>query len=197
MQKIIIATHNEGKAREFRSLFEALNVDVQSLKDLNYYEEIEETGSTFNENAKIKAEAIAAHYNEIVIADDSGLTIEALDGKPGVYSARYAGEQKNDQENIKKVLSKMEGVANAKRKAQFVCVLAVAVPGKPTYTIKGTCDGVITHTPSGENGFGYDPIFYVPSLLKTLAQMSQEEKNQISHRADALKELKARWDEIF
>ncbi|WLD92278.1 XTP/dITP diphosphatase [Alkalihalobacillus sp. AL-G] len=197
MKKIIIATHNEGKVREFKSMFDEFGVSVQSLKDLDYHEEVEETGSTFKKNASLKAEVIAEHFNEPVLADDSGLVVDALDGEPGVYSARYAGEDKDDRANVEKVLRKMEGVENKKRTARFVCVLAVAIPGKTTYTIEGKCEGVITQQPIGENGFGYDPIFYVPSFLKTLAQMESQEKNQISHRANALKELKDRWSEVF
>ncbi|MGM7702222.1 XTP/dITP diphosphatase [Pseudalkalibacillus sp. Hm43] len=197
MKEIIIASHNEGKVKEFRSMFEEFNVSVVSLRDLDFHDEIEETGTTFEENATIKAEAIAERFNQPVIADDSGLVIDALDGRPGVYSARYAGEEKDDQANMDKVLYELKSVHESERTARFVSVLAIAQPGKETSIVKGTCEGVITEEKIGEHGFGYDPIFYVPSLNKTMAQLEPGEKNKISHRSNALKKLRNQWDDIF
>ncbi|KAA0549205.1 XTP/dITP diphosphatase [Bacillus sp. BGMRC 2118] len=189
MKRIIIATKNKGKVKDFEVLFKTKGYEVISLLDIQNSPDIEETGATFKENAILKAEGIASIVNEIVIADDSGLAIDALDGKPGVFSARYAGEQKNDEENIQKVLHELQGEKN--RSAAFHCALAMAIPSKPTVVVEGTCHGVIAQQPVGENGFGYDPIFFVPEKNKTMAQLTKEEKNLISHRADALRKLEA------
>jgi XTP/dITP diphosphohydrolase len=197
MKQVIIATKNAGKTREFQALLGKRGVEVKSLLDFPDCPDVEETGSTFAENAILKAEAMARYFNTMVIADDSGLSIDALGGRPGVYSARYAGEEKNDQKNIAKVLSELVGVPFAKRTARFHCALAVAAPGRRTTVVEGTCEGYITEKPQGENGFGYDPIFYVPQKGKTMAQLSAEEKNQISHRAKALEKLDKQWDEII
>jgi XTP/dITP diphosphohydrolase len=196
MKEVIIATKNAGKAKEFAALLGEKGVQVKTLLDFPDCPDVEETGSTFAENARLKAEAIAARFQRMVIADDSGLSVDALHGEPGVYSARYAGEEKNDEANIAKVLKKMEGVPFEKRTARFHCALAVAVPGKPTAVVEGTCEGYITEEPRGENGFGYDPIFFVPLHGKTMAELTKEEKNQMSHRADALKKLEKKWNEI-
>ncbi|WP_261133151.1 XTP/dITP diphosphatase [Bacillus sp. Marseille-Q3570] len=197
MDKIIIASHNEGKVKEFRKMFEEFGISVISLRNLDFHEEIEETGSSFKENASIKAETIAKKLHMPVIADDSGLVIDALDGRPGIFSARYAGEEKNDEANIEKVLAELVPVPEKQRTARFVCVLAVAQPGKETSSVEGKCEGLILNERRGTNGFGYDPIFYVPSKEKTLAEMISEEKNKISHRANALHELRNAWSEIF
>lgn len=197
MDKIIIASHNEGKVKEFRKMFEAFGISVVSLRDLDFHEEIEETGSSFKENASIKAEAIVKKFRVPVIADDSGLVIDALDGRPGIFSARYAGEEKDDEANIEKVLAELEDVPEKERTARFVCVLAVAQPGKETSSVEGKCEGLILNERRGTNGFGYDPVFYVPSKGKTLAEMNPEAKNKISHRANALHELRNAWSEIF
>lgn len=197
MKEIVIASHNEGKVKEFRSMFEQYDISVVSLRDLDFHEEIEETGTTFEENASIKAEAIAKRFNQPVIADDSGLVIDALDGRPGVYSARYAGVEKNDDANMDKVLYELKSVHDSERTARFVSVLAIARPGNETSIVKGTCEGIIAQEKIGDQGFGYDPIFYVPSLGKTMAQLDPKEKNQISHRSNALKELRSRWNELF
>lgn len=196
MQEVIIATKNAGKAKEFEHLLEKLGYTVKTLLDFPEIEDIDETGHTFEENAILKAEAVASHLNKMVIADDSGLVIDALDGRPGVYSARYAGEAKNDQANIDKVLSELAGVAEEKRTARFYCALAVAAPNKETFTVHGTCEGMILTEQRGTNGFGYDPIMYIPDKQKTMAQLSPEEKNQISHRANALKSLEAKMNTL-
>ncbi|MCL2559243.1 MAG: XTP/dITP diphosphatase [Turicibacter sp.] len=196
MSQIVIATHNLGKVREFQSLLEKHHVTVKSLYDINYEEEIEETGVTFEENALIKARAIAERFNVTALADDSGLEIDALGKRPGVYSARFAGEQRSDADNMDKVLIEMAGVEQDHRRARFVCVLAVVDPKGKEIIVRGECEGVILHEKRGNSGFGYDPIFYLPELKKTMAELSKEEKNAISHRANAFKLLEERIDEL-
>lgn len=197
MKTIFIGTSNLGKVNDFKHILSAEGIEVKSLHDLNEEIEIEESGATFEENAKLKAETLCQMLNQIVIADDSGLEIKALQGKPGVYSARYAGEHKNDEDNIQKVLSEMKGIPFEKREAAFVCVLAVAIPGKETLVLEGRCNGYIAQEPKGEHGFGYDPIFYVPDKGKTMAEMSPDEKNEISHRRRALNKLKQKATYLF
>ncbi|NMH85558.1 XTP/dITP diphosphatase [Heyndrickxia coagulans] len=188
MAAVLIATKNKGKAKEFAALFSRFGLEVKTLLDMEGAPDVEETGKTFEENAILKAEAAANAYGMMAIADDSGLMVDALGGRPGVYSARYAGKEKNDEANIDKVLSELEGVPDEKRTASFYCALAVARPGKETFTVSGTLQGRITRERIGENGFGYDPIFMLSSG-KTLAQLSAKEKNKISHRAHALAKL--------
>ena len=197
MKTVIIATKNEGKAKEFESLFAAKGYTVKTLLDVPGSPDVEETGTTFEENAILKAEAISKEYHKVVIADDSGLIVDALDGRPGVYSARYAGEDKNDEANTNKVLSELEGVPENERTARFYCALAVASPNQETITVSGTIEGYITEEPIGENGFGYDPIFYVKELGKTTAQLTKTEKNRVSHRAIALKALEGKLDSFL
>lgn len=194
VKTVIIATKNKGKAKEFESLFAAKGYDVKTLLDFPGAPDVEETGTTFEENAILKAEAISKEFHQLVISDDSGLIVDALDGRPGVYSARYAGEDKNDEANTRKVLSELKDVPENERTARFYCALAVASPNQKTITVSGTIEGIITKQPIGENGFGYDPIFYVKELEKTTAQLTREEKNLISHRANALKALEGKLD---
>ncbi|MFT4399837.1 XTP/dITP diphosphatase [Bacillus sp. SW14] len=189
MKEAIIATHNPGKVKEFKEILEPKDYDVKSLADIGYTEEIEETGHTFEENAVLKAEAVAKAVNKMVIADDSGLSIDNLGGSPGVYSARYAGEQKDDQANIVKVLGELKGIEKEQRTARFRCALAVSNPGEETKTVEGHVEGYIAEEPRGEYGFGYDPIFIVKDKDQTMAELTSDEKNKISHRADALKKL--------
>ncbi|MFD2759580.1 XTP/dITP diphosphatase [Lentibacillus juripiscarius] len=190
MKEIIIATKNAGKAKEFKSFFSAYHIEAISLSELDKdIDDIEETGTTFEENAAIKAQSIAGMMRCPVLADDSGLMIDALNGRPGVYSARYAGEQKDDQANIDKVLYELKGVGASERTARFVCVLAVAIPGEPAIFKKGSCEGTIAFSEAGENGFGYDPIFIPNGYNKTMAQLSSAEKNKISHRKNAIVQL--------
>lgn len=190
MKEIIIATKNNGKAKEFRDFFSVYGIQATSLLDLTKdIPDIEETGTTFSENAALKAEQISELLEVPVLADDSGLEINALNGEPGIYSARYAGEPKNDQANIDMVLAKLSDVPKERRTARFVCVLAVATPGKETIFHKGTCEGIIATTQKGNNGFGYDPIFIPNGAQKTMAELLPSEKSQISHRKNAIIKL--------
>ncbi|GKW46780.1 XTP/dITP diphosphatase [Planococcus sp. NCCP-2050] len=189
MKQVIIATQNKGKAKDFEALFGPLGYEVLTLRDVAKDMDVEETGVTFEENAILKAEAVAEALQTTVIADDSGLEIDALNGEPGVYSARYAGEAKSDEANIEKVLTKLEGVPEEQRTARFRCVLAIASPDKETVTYSGSCEGMILSERRGGHGFGYDPIFFVPSEGKAMAELLPEEKAAISHRGNALREL--------
>lgn len=189
MKEVIIATKNAGKLLEFQSILSQYDLKAISLMDLEDSPEVEETGSTFEENAVLKAEAISKLYGKMAIADDSGLSVDYLGGEPGVYSARYAGAEKNDAANIEKVLLQLKGVSKEERNARFRCALALAEPGRETVTVEGSVEGYITEEPIGENGFGYDPIFLVKDKAKTMAQLTKEEKNKISHRAVALQKL--------
>lgn len=190
MKEIIIATKNKGKVKEFKQLFDQYNIKIKSLLDLDSeLPDIEETGTTFQENARLKAEQISNLIDKPVLADDSGLVIDALDGKPGVYSARYTGEPTNDVLNYKKVLKEIEDVPEKKRSARFICVLAMAIPGEKTIFKEGACEGIIATGPKGENGFGYDPIFIPNGYNKTMAELEQSVKNKISHRFNALIQL--------
>lgn len=194
MEKILVATRNIGKAQEFKALFEPRGYQIETLHDYADLPEIEETGKTFAENARLKAEKISQLTNRIVIGDDSGLMVEALDGAPGIYSARYSGEDHNDRANNKKLLEELEGLEPARRKAKFHTSLAVAGPGKETLIIEGEVEGRILTEARGNNGFGYDPLFFHEESQKTLAELSAEEKNDISHRGNALKNLDKEWE---
>jgi len=190
VKNIIIATKNKGKAREFEAILAPLGYQVQSLLDFPGSIDVEETGQTFQENAILKAEAISKEYQLMTIADDSGLEIDYLNGEPGVFSARYAGPEKDDQANIDKVLEKLENVVMGQRQARFVCALAISIPGKQTQTVIGTCEGYIAKEKKGHGGFGYDPIFCIDDAGKTMAELSKEDKNKISHRANAIMKIK-------
>lgn len=188
MKQVVIATKNKGKAKDFEALFGPFGYEVVTMFEVAPDVEIEETGKTFEENAILKAETLANMLGQIVIADDSGLAIDALNGEPGVYSARYAGDH-DDEANMVKVLENMKDVPEEKRTARFCCALAIAGPNMETKTVFGTCEGVIAHEKKGTNGFGYDPIFYVPALEKHMAELSAEEKGAISHRGNAIRKL--------
>lgn len=194
MKDILIATKNKGKAKDFESIFGPLGYTVKTLDDVASHLDVEETGSTFEENAILKAEALANELNTIVIADDSGLEVDALNGEPGIYSARYAGEAKSDDANMDKLLTNLEEVPAEERTARFVCAIALAQPGKETVTYRGTCEGVIAKERRGEYGFGYDPIFFVPAQNKMMAELTPEQKSAISHRGAAIQKLRADWD---
>lgn len=188
MKQVVIATKNKGKAKDFEALFGPFGYEVVTMFEVAPDVEIEETGTTFEENAILKAETLANMLGQIVIADDSGLAIDALNGEPGVYSARYAGDH-DDEANMVKVLENMKDVPEEQRTARFCCALAIAGPNMETKTVFGTCEGVIAYEKKGTNGFGYDPIFYVPALEKHMAELSAEEKGAISHRGNAIRKL--------
>jgi XTP/dITP diphosphohydrolase len=185
---LVIATRNKNKLREFREVFKDLHIEVRSLDDFGPTPEAIEDGATFDENAYKKALHTAKILGLPAIADDSGLVVEALNGAPGVYSARYAGENATDDENCDKLLKALRGVDD--RRAHFQCVLSIAVPSGPALTYEGRCDGIIIDEKRGENGFGYDPLFYFEELGKTFAELSIEEKMRVSHRGKALAEVK-------
>lgn len=184
--KVIMATKNKNKIREVREILEGTEIEVVSMADAGIDIEIEESGKTFEENAIIKAEAIKNLTNEIVMADDSGLIIDAMPNELGVYSARFMGEDTSYEIKNKEILNRLEGLPNEKRSARFVCTIAIAIPNKDTKIFKGVIEGYIALEATGDNGFGYDPIFYVPELGRTTAQLTEEEKNKISHRGKAL-----------
>jgi XTP/dITP diphosphohydrolase len=186
---LVIATRNKNKLREFREILKDLQIEVRSLDDFGPTPEAVEDGDTFDENAYKKAIHTAKVLGLPAIADDSGLVVDALNGEPGVYSARYAGENATDEENCNKLLNALHGVKN--RRAHFQCVLSIAVPSGPALTYEGRCDGVIIDDKRGDNGFGYDPIFYFEEFGKTFAELSSEEKNRVSHRGKALADVKA------
>jgi ribonuclease PH/non-canonical purine NTP pyrophosphatase (RdgB/HAM1 family) len=189
-RRLLLATHNEGKVSELKEMLSSLPLEICSLKDFPALPQVQETGRTFEENAVLKAETISRITGEAVLADDSGLEVERLGGRPGVYSARFAGEGATDEENNALLLKLMDGVPPAERKARFVCVMALAVPGKKTVTVTGTCEGLLADAPRGHNGFGYDPLFIYEAEGKTFGEMDLETKSRISHRGRALQKMK-------
>ena len=180
--ELILASGNKGKIAEFQHLLEELNIQVQSMKEYPQIGEIVEDGTTFAENALKKARTVCTATGKPALADDSGLMVDYLDGAPGIYSARFAGEGHDDAANNQKVLELMQGVPDKERGAQFFCAIAIVLPDGREFTAEGICRGTLLHTLLGEGGFGYDPLFYVPQLGKTFAELSMEEKNEISHR---------------
>lgn len=194
MKTIIFATKNMGKLKEIKAKLPDYN--VKSMEEIGIDIDVDETGTTFEENAIIKAEAIMNVCNEIVVADDSGLEIDYLNKAPGVMSARYLGHDTSYDYKNAKILEQLEGVPDNKRTARFVCAMAVACPNKETKAVRGTIEGIIGHCIQGENGFGYDPIFFVPELNKTTAELSMEEKNKISHRGKALDNVRDILEEM-
>ncbi|MGI6668780.1 MAG: XTP/dITP diphosphatase [Acetivibrionales bacterium] len=198
-RRIIIATRNKGKLEEMRQLLARFPCDVISMADAGITDDIAESGSTFEENAMIKARSVWKATGETVIADDSGLEVDFLGGAPGVYSARFAGMGATDGENNKKLLDALAGVPEEKRTARYVCVIAVVFPSGRSMTVRGVCEGYIAMKPEGNNGFGYDPLFYFPGYGMTAAQMDPHLKNSISHRGIAmrklLEKLKQAWDD--
>ena len=194
MTKILIATKNDGKAREYRKLFEPKGIEVITLKDLNEQVEIIENGRTFSENALIKAQTLTDKLNIPVLADDSGLVVDALNGAPGIYSARYAGDH-DDEANNKKILEELKKVPDEKRTAHFHCSIVATAPDKTPLEANGDVYGLIAHEKHGEDGFGYDPLFYYPEFGKTFGEIGMEEKNKVSHRAKATENLLEKFDE--
>lgn len=192
MDTIVIATNNQNKAREFREMFADKNIDFKTLADFPELGKIIENGESFEENATIKAQAIFERTNLAVLADDSGLEVPALNNEPGIHSARYAGDHDDDANN-KKLLAKLGD--SDKRDAKFVTCLVLLNQHGEKFVVYGTVEGTILKAPRGDNGFGYDPLFYVPSKNKTMAEMSDHEKNEISHRGNAIKQLYSKFDE--
>lgn len=189
--KIIFATGNEAKMKEIRAILADLGAEVLSMKEAGIDIPIEEDGLTFEENAVIKAKAVQACVQEaIVLADDSGLEVDYLDKQPGVYSARYMGEDTSYEVKNAAIIRKLAGAVGEERSARFVCAIAAALPDGRILTTQGTIEGEIAHKPAGEGGFGYDPIFYVPDFHATTAELSPEQKNAVSHRGRALRVMK-------
>ncbi|MDF2844121.1 MAG: hypothetical protein K0R00_2547 [Herbinix sp.] len=190
MKKIIFATSNEGKMREIRELLKDLDIELLSLKDAGLNPDIDENGTTFEENAIIKAKLIMELTGEIVLADDSGIEVDYLDKAPGVYSARFLGEDTSYDIKNKYIIDKLAAASGEERSARFVCVIACAMPDGEIKTCRATIEGIIANEIVGDKGFGYDPIFYVPEYKCTTAEMPMELKNEISHRGKALNEMK-------
>ncbi len=196
MKEIIFATKNKGKIKEIQNIL-GKSFIIKSMEEINIDIDIVEDGKTFEENAIKKACEIMKITNKIVLADDSGLEIDCLNGEPGVYSARYLGEDTPYDIKNAKILDRLKEVKEDKRGARFVSVIALAMPNKEPVTTKGTVEGVIGYEIKGQNGFGYDPIFYIPELNKMMAELSLEEKNKISHRGKALKQMKKILEEMM
>jgi len=183
--RLLIASANRGKVAEYRSLLEGLECDLVSLRDVGISGDVEETGTTYAENARIKAVTFAARSGLVTLADDSGLEVDALGGEPGIYSARYAGDGATDAERVAFLLRKLEGVPAERRGARFVCVIAVSTPEGDVTFCRGECPGMIASAPRGANGFGYDPAFLLPDRGETMAELSSGEKDRVSHRGRA------------
>ena len=192
--EIIIASNNKNKIREFKKIFEGSNINLLSLSEKGIEVDVDETGTTFEENALIKAKAIAEMTGEMAIADDSGLVCDGLNGEPGVYSARYAGPQHNDADNNALLVKNIKNVKN--RNARYVCAICLCKPNGKYIITKASCEGVIIDEARGFNGFGYDPYFYIDKFKRTMAEITLEEKNTISHIAKALEELKGLYEEF-
>lgn len=190
MSKLIFATGNKDKMREIREILADLNMEILSMKEAGIEADIEENGSSFEENALIKARAIAAMTDAIVLADDSGLEIDYLGGEPGIYSARFMGENTSYDIKNRALIERLDGVTGKERSARFVCAVAAVFPDGSEEVVRGTMEGVIGDKQSGENGFGYDPIFVPEGYLCSSAELSPEQKNQISHRGKALRAMR-------
>jgi XTP/dITP diphosphohydrolase len=195
LMTLVIATSNLGKTAEIRDMLEGFPVNIKNLADFGPIPPVVEDGDTFDDNAYKKASFVAKVLGLPALADDSGLVVTALGGAPGVYSARYAGEDATDKQRYTKLLAEMKGETN--RKAAFECVLSIAVPPGPALTYEARCEGIIAEAPVGESGFGYDPVFYYPPLKKTFGQLSLEEKSRVSHRGKALQELSQEFDKVL
>lgn len=190
MKKIVFATGNAGKMREIRMILDAPGVEILSMKEAGIMTDIEENGTTYEENALIKARAVAAYTDAVVLADDSGLEIDYLNREPGVFSARYLGEDTSYRVKNAKLIERLQGVPDEKRTARFVCAIAAVLPDGRELTVRAAIEGRIGYEEKGEGGFGYDPIFYVPELGKTTAELTGAEKNLVSHRGKALQMMK-------
>ena len=192
---LVLASHNKGKTKEIKRLLSDFPVEIRDLNQFGPIPAIVEDGTTFDENAYKKASLTARYLGLPALADDSGLMVEALNGAPGVFSARYAGPDATDQQRCRKLLKELG--ETEQRDASFECVLSIAVPSGPALTYEGCCNGRISRQPIGSNGFGYDPVFFYPPLNKTFAQLSLEQKNQVSHRGKALQELRSEFDKVL
>lgn len=186
MLKVVLATGNEDKVREITDILAPHGFEVISLREFPEIGEIIEDGATFRENAMIKATAVSRYTGLLALADDSGLEVDALDGAPGIYSSRFAGKEKDDQANNRKLLDLLSGIPLERRTARFQCVVAIAEPDGWVHIAEGFCEGIIVEEPRGQGGFGYDPLFYVPAYERTFAELDPAIKNRISHRAKAL-----------
>lgn len=194
---LIVATRNEGKLREIREVLKGLRVQLKGLNDFKNIPEIEEDGKSFLENALKKARFYSRYFSQPVLADDSGLEVDALKGAPGIFSARYGGPKASDKKNREKLLKEMDGIPVTKRGAQFKCVLAMAFPDGREIVTEGSCRGRIGFKEAGRRGFGYDPIFFLPRYGKTMAELTLEEKNRISHRGKALRKLRKSLERLL
>ena len=183
--RLLIATHNKGKLRELTELLGDVPYELVSLGDLGIHHDVDETGVTFERNATLKAETYCELAGIKTLADDSGLEVDALGGEPGVRSARYAGSDATDAERVEFLLGRLDGKDPGAWSARFRCVIAIAEPGRPTSLYQGSCEGRIVSEPRGDNGFGYDPVFLFPDIGLTMAELSTERKNSVSHRAKA------------
>ena len=197
MKRIIIATSNEGKMKEFRRLLAHKNVEILSMHEAGIDIDIDENGTTFEENAAIKAKAVCDVAHTLCLSDDSGLVIDYLNGEPGIYSARYLGHDTPYEEKNRIIVDRLKGVPEEKRTARFVCAVAAAFPEGRVITVKDTMEGRIAEEPAGCGGFGYDPIFFVPALKKTFAELSPAEKNAISHRGNALTAFREKLEQYL
>jgi XTP/dITP diphosphohydrolase len=195
LMTLVIATTNPGKTAEIRDMLQGFPVNIKNLADFGPLPPVVEDGETFDDNAYKKASFISKILGLPALADDSGLVVDALGGAPGVFSARYAGENASDAQRYTKLLTEMKGKTN--RKAAFECVISIAVPPGPALTYEACCEGLIAEAPAGDGGFGYDPVFYYPPLEKTFGQLTREEKSRVSHRGKALRELRQEFDKVL
>jgi len=189
-KEIVVGSRNVGKLKEIQAVLAGLPVRLCSLADFPDAPEVEETGTTFRQNAELKATALADHLDRLVLADDSGLEVDTLDGAPGVFSARYAGKHGDDEANNRKLLEAIKDRPDSERAARFRCVIALAEPGRVLLTVEGECEGFVAFEPRGDEGFGYDPVFIYPPVGKTFGELDPAYKNQVSHRGAALSKLR-------
>ncbi len=194
---LVLATKNQGKIREIERALDLPNLEIRSLQDFPDLPEVEEDGRTFQENAFKKAQTCAQATGRPALADDSGLEVDCLNGAPGIYSARFSGTGATDEANNRKLLSLLGGIPEEKRTARFVCQMVLYLPEGKWIQAEGFCPGIIAPGPRGEHGFGYDPVFYLPEFGKTMAEIPLEEKNRISHRAQALREIRSHLEAIL
>lgn len=195
--RVIFATGNKNKLAEIREIFKDTELEVVSMKEAGFDEDIEETGETFEENSYIKAKTIWDKFGGYVMADDSGFMVDYLNGAPGVYSARYLGEDASYEDKCNGILTELKGVTNEKRGARFATVITTILPDGSKVVTTGTIEGIVYDHMQGENGFGYDPILYIPELKKTMAELTMDEKNKISHRGKALRLMREKLISMF